>query len=243
MSRDLSQFDPLDPFGPHAFYAAQDASRARLAALKGTATSPVCWLLGNGPSLLRLLGPINASPLPKIGTNKALGAVWPLTYHVIAHQEHLSEPVPGFLGAEATGARFASLEREGRLLVHGDLGERGLSIPISHASLFSTDLSAGASEGTAATGGSVLLVAMQLAYHLGHRTFLLAGCECQGGKFYAPERSAPAVQARMLDLWRLVAPLLAPLGVSAYLVEPGEGAAATAVWPTMPLADALAIGG
>lgn len=232
---DLSAFSPSDPWGPHAFFAKQATSVERLASLQGTARGTTCWLLGNGPSLLPLIPRILSSPLPRIGTNKALGAIWPLDFHVIAHQEHLDEPVPGFTDLAETRNRFATLELAGRLLIHGSLGDRGLQIPIRHTSLFSTNLSEGACEGTPATGGSVLLVAMQAAYHLGYRTWLLAGCECQGGKFYAPERSAPEVQARMLGLWRLVFPLLAPLGVRAYLVEPGEGAPAATVWPTLSL--------
>lgn len=216
-------FDPADlsdPWSLATYVTALAPKQAKLMALHNTQSGAV-WLLGNGPSLAPLAPAITASAIPKIGVNKALGLVWPLDYCVICHVEHLDAAVPPFICFDESRYRWGLLESRDRLFVHGTSCPRGIPIKISHHAAFSIDLEQGASEGSAATGGSVILVAMQLAYHLGFRTFLLAGCELAGAKCYEGGPFSENALEGQRRLFRSIAPILADLGVRAFLVQPG----------------------
>lgn len=218
------------PWEPGTYALAQNLHAARLAAHVATRTGPV-WLLGNGPSLTHTAEYIRATGIPRIGTNKSFALV-ASDYHVLCHAEHLSDAVPGYMNAEQVAAYFSDLDHQSRLFMHGSSSDRGIAIPISHHAIFSTDLALGATEGTPATGGSVMLVAMQLAYHLGFRTFLMAGCECSGAKFYPGGVFHSGAQMKMVELWKLVAPVLPP-DLKCYLIgdEKTQQSANNRAWP------------
>lgn len=207
-----------DPWSYEAYKADLQPHLDRLRSLHNTRSGGV-WILGNGPSLVEAAPVVNRSPLPKIGVNKALGLVWPLDFAVICHTEHLDQEVPGFLSLQETQERWVNLAHTGDLFLHGTSHlDRGTAIPISHESLFSRDLTVGASEGLPSTGGSVMLVAMQLAYWLGFREFFLAGFELMGEKFYPGGPYSPDALDGQVRLFEQVAPELMKAGVQAWLV-------------------------
>lgn len=217
---DLDKLNPLgmDPWSYEEYLADLEPHIERLKAVHRTREGAV-WILGNGPSLVTAAPVILQSPIPKIGVNKALGVVWPLDATVICHTEHLEEPVPGFLDLETTKARWSALEQAGGLYLHGTSHlDRGTAIQVSHDHLFSRDLVKGASEGLAETGGSVMLVAMQLAYWLGFREFFMAGFELMGEKFYPGGPYSPGALDGQVRLFEQVAPELMKAGVQAWLV-------------------------
>lgn len=218
MTSDLNDLN--DPWSLASYVTGLAPKQARLMAMRDSQKGAV-WLLGNGPSLAALAPAITSSPIPKIGVNKALGLVWPLDYCVICHVEHLDAPVPPYICFDESRYRWGWLESRDRLFVHGTSCPRGIPIKISHHAPFSTDLGQGASEGGPSTGGSVMLVAMQLAYHLGFRTFLLAGFELQGRKCYETDIYSENALDGQRRLFRSIAPILVDLGVDAYLAEPG----------------------
>ena len=222
MTSDLNDLN--DPWSLASYVTGLAPKQARLMAMRDSQKGAV-WLLGNGPSLRDIAPAITSSPIPKIGLNKALGLVWPLDYCVICHVEHLDAPVPPYICFDESRYRWGWLESRDRLFVHGTSCPRGIPIKISHHALFSTDLALGANEGTPETGGSVMLVAMQLAYHLGFRTFLLAGNELAGAKCYEGGPFSETALDGQRRLFRLIAPILADLKVNAFLVEPGDACA------------------
>ena len=222
MTSDLNDLN--DPWSLASYVTGLAPKQARLMAMRDSQKGAV-WLLGNGPSLAALAPAITSSPIPKIGVNKALGLVWPLDYCVICHVEHLDAPVPPYICFDESRYRWGWLESRDRLFVHGTSCPRGIPIKISHHAPFSTDLGQGASEGGPSTGGSVMLVAMQLAYHLGFRTFLLAGFELQGRKCYETDIYSENALDGQRRLFRSIAPILTDLKVNAFLVEPGEACA------------------
>ena len=226
-----------DPWSYEAYKADLQPHLDRLRSIHNTRSGGV-WILGNGPSLVEAAPVVNRSSLPKIGVNKALGLVWPLDFAVICHTEHLDQEVPGFLSLQETQERWVNLAHTGDLFLHGTSHlDRGTAIPISHESLFSRDLTVGASEGLPSTGGSVMLVAMQLAYWLGFREFFLAGFELAGEKFYENGPFSQSALDAQLRLFPKVAPLLREFGVRAYLVGRPKNAR-NETWPWIPLEEA-----
>lgn len=169
-----------------------------------------CIVMGNGPSLIDHRRP-NPDPAlspdlsqwnfpPVIGTNKS----WTerdSDYHVLLdHAQWASYP-----------GVWKVYEEHGKLIT---MGGPGIQLKPWHDGPFSWDLTQGVREGWPNTGGSVVLVALQVAAWLGFTEVFLLGCDLQGGKFYdenfAAERPEyPGILKKQVALFSLVAPYLA----------------------------------
>lgn len=140
---------------------------------KGIHSGP-CVVMGNGPSL-NDHGDMDSWALPPvIGTNSSWIVRDP-EYHVLLDRAQWAREIP------TDPQVFDIMARKGALFT---VGGPGYSLTPWHDGAFSWDITQGVREGWPDTGGSVVLVALQLAAYMGFTKVFLLGCDLIGGKFY-----------------------------------------------------------